>query len=1337
MGTICVIDHEERKLSNQQQEALKSLAKQVVNLLELHKKNHELIEFKDRFDHWNFNSQSVPYTCLNDRELTKVFISNYFYDLTGFSVEEIQQNLSNSLGQFIHQDDLPTFRTQINEAITNKKKWEATYRIKTKSQEIKWILDKGSARPETNSVILDGVMIDITDRIESENYFKSIFEYSQSIICIHNENGKLLNFNQAAATSLNYPIDEVTDFNIKDFIFEEDSPYLNYYFSTLKKDNEININLRLKSKDQKTKYWACQTSFIRISNGQKIYLISAWDITEKLKTEKALEESQKMFKLLSENFSDTLYVYDHQNDKYTYITPNAKQVIGVETDYFLNRNQFIEDFVHEDYKALCKKHKQELKNGVAYNIEFPVLVDGQERWLRELVNPFLDEDINLIKYIGRVTDVTTKKNSSIKLKEIMNLLEETGRLANIGGWSYEVISTTLNWTSITKQIHECPEEYVPDLASAINFYKEGESRQVISKAFSTLLREGTPFDVELKLITAKGNEKWIRAVGNPDHVNGKLVKIIGVTHDITTSKSKNLELEETKQKLESILNESNDLIWSVSYPSYKLLFVTPSAVKIIGYELEGFYSNPKFWEDIIYDEDSWIIKKMSESIEKYGHYEEEYRIKVKSGSIKWVKNKARLILDRKGLPQRLDGNISDISADVQNQEELKNQIVLQKILMKIATQYINIEVSKINDTINESLELIGGFAGADRAYIFDYHWEEFICTNTFEWCDNGISEEKDHLQAVPLEMIPQWVNVHQKKEYLYINNVDLLQDGDTLKNVLKPQQIKTIIAIPIVFEENIYGFVGFDYVRNIKNLHENEISLLVLFAQILANLINRATLEKELVLEKERAEIANKYKSQFLANMSHEIRTPLNGVIGFTDLLLKTQLSLNQKQFAENANVSGKVLLELINNILDFSKIEAGKLDLELIEYNIYEIVNPSIDLIKFQCSQKTIELILNTPPDLPKIMILDPVRLKQVLVNLLSNAVKFTEFGEVELKVTLDKTTDKTGILAFEVRDTGIGISKENQLKIFHSFSQADSSTTRKYGGSGLGLAISNILINKMGGVIALKSEVKKGSIFSFSFEVTYQDVEKGERVALNLKKVLILDDNFKNIEILERNFNQWEIDFVSTQNPLIALKILKEDNEIDLAIIDYHMPEMDGVEVIRKIRDDLNLDHDKLKVILLHSSTDSDLLKIFYKKFNIAFGLLKPIKSDEFYYFLTNINSKIVSDGFEFDKRINELFHKSDKNFQILVAEDIEMNMILIKTLILNLLPNAVVYECRNGETAFKTFKNHAIDLIFMDIQMPKLDGLSATKMIREYEKQLGKRTPIIALTAGTLRE
>jgi len=1337
VGTLCVIDHEERRITDEQQESLKSLAKQAINLMELRKKNHELIEFKERFDNWNHNSQSVAYSCLNDANLTKVFVSDYFYGLLGYTAAEIQQNSPVSLSQFIYKEDFSNFKKQINDAVTTQKSWEAIYRLQTKSQEIKWILDKGKARSETNASILDGIMIDITDRIESENYFKTIFEHSNSIICIHNENGNLLNFNQAAATSLNYPVEEVRDFNIKDFIFEEDAQYLDYYFSVLKKDNEIKINLRLKSKDNKTRYWACQTSFIRIAKGQKIYLISAWDITDNLKTEKALEESQKMFKFLSENFSDTLYVYDQQKDKYTYITPNSKQVIGVESDYFLNENQFIDDFVQEEYKILCKKHKEELKNGLGYNFEFPILIDGKERWLKELVNPFLDEDKKLIKYIGRVTDVSLSKSSSMKLKETMDLLEETGKLVGIGGWSYEVNSTLLNWTSITKQIHECPEEYAPNVNAAINFYKEGESREIISKAFSRLINQGISFDLELQLVTAKGNEKWIRTIGKPDFINGKLVRITGVIHDISTSKSKNIELEQTKQKLESILNESNDIIWSASYPNYKLLFVTPSAKTITGCELADFYSNSQIWEDLIYTEDKSIVKKIYKSIEKNGHYDVEYRIKTKSGLLKWVKNKGRLIYDLNGIPERLDGNISDISSNIQNQEELKNQIALQKILMKIATQYINIEVSKINENITESLELIGKFAGADRAYIFDYYWDEGFCNNTFEWCDTGISEEKDNLQELPLDNIPQFVHYHQKNEYIYINDVSSLEEDDSLKAVLAPQQIKSLITIPIIFEEYIYGFVGFDYVGKIKNLSEKEISLLVLFAQILANLRNRSVLEQELVLEKERAEVANQYKSQFLANMSHEIRTPLNGVIGFTDLLLKTPLTLIQKQFTENANISGKALLELINDILDFSKIEAGKLDLELIEHNIYEIVNSSVDITKFQCSQKTLELILNTPPDLPEIMILDPIRLKQVLVNLLNNAVKFTEYGEVELKVSFDKTTDQAGILAFEVRDTGIGISDENQKKLFHSFSQADSSTTRKYGGSGLGLAISNILVSKMGGQITLESQVDKGSIFRFSFEVNYQILEKGEKLALDIKKVLILDDNLKNIEILEGNFNYWNIDFVSTQNPAHALNILKEDKDIDLAIVDYHMPYMDGVEVITRIREELHLDHEKLKLILLHSSTDTDTLKIFYKKFNIAFGLLKPIKSDEFYYFLANIKSKVVSDEFEFDLRIEEIFYKSEKKFQILVAEDIEMNMILIKTLILNLLPNAVVYECRNGEIAFKTFKNQSIDLIFMDIQMPKLDGLGATRMIREYEKQLGKRTPIIALTAGTLKE
>lgn len=385
---------------------------------------------------------------------------------------------------------------------------------------------------------------------------------------------------------------------------------------------------------------------------------------------------------------------------------------------------------------------------------------------------------------------------------------------------------------------------------------------------------------------------------------------------------------------------------------------------------------------------------------------------------------------------------------------------------------------------------------------------------------------------------------------------------------------------------------------------------------LLTNIDNRKLAEEEL-LETNRhlleattfandmaaqAELANGAKSEFLANMSHEIRTPLNGVIGFTELLKSTQLNSVQANYVENAQISAQSLLTVVNDILDFSKIEAGRMELEFITTDLIDLCQRTLDVVRFSADAKNLRLIFDHAPDLPRFAKIDPVRLKQILVNLLGNAVKFTQKGEVKLRVSVNFTADdkSSGELQISIRDTGIGISAEQQKKLFQPFSQADSSTTRKFGGTGLGLVISVMLIEKMGSKIVLNSQVGVGSEFSFTLKTSFEED-------------------------------------LPTVQPAVS-------------------------------------------------------------------------------------NSVIVSDL---------------RAPRILVAEDLKMNMLLVITMIKNELPNATILEAENGETALRLAKESSPDLIFMDIQMPGMDGLTATEQIRKYEQISGEQSAIIALTAGVLQE
>jgi PAS domain S-box-containing protein len=692
----------------------------------------------------------------------------------------------------------------------------------------------------------------------------------------------------------------------------------------------------------------------------------------------------------------------------------------------------------------------------------------------------------------------------------------------------------------------------------------GAQLEASRRAFGVIQSEFQLKKKSGELIWVKDNSRLVfDRYGNPVYFDG-------ILEDITETKRAENALKESEANLKAIIENTLENIWSIDR-NYKIQYV--NEVFASAFE-NSFGVKLKKGTNIIDSLPAYLRQLWKDRYDKAfnnEHFVFEDEVPLETGSIYIEVSMNPIVIDGSVVGASLYGK--DVTDKRLAEIQLKYLSELQKLLIDLSSGYINLPISEIKPAISLSLKKIGEFVGADRAYVFDYDFQNNTSTNTLEWCSEGTTAQIESFKAVPLDQYSNWTIMHKRGEIVKVDDVNEVTDN-SLRILLERQNVISALTIPLVREGECIGFVGFDSV-NQKHIYTGyEQQLLQIYAQTLVNVMERLEKEQKLIGAKEKAEESDRLKSAFLANMSHEIRTPMNGILGFLDLLKEPDLSEeNKTAYIAIVTQSGHRLLDTINDIIEISKIETGELKVNLTPMNISELMGYYHGFFRQQTDQKGLKYTTSNrlPAEIHSFRT-DRIKLESIITNLIKNAIKFTSSGFIDFGCRMEDQN-----LVFHIKDSGSGIPADRQDVIFERFVQADISSSRPHEGSGLGLSIVKAYIQMLNGRIWVDSAPGKGSTFTFSIPY-YPVIEvKTDTIIINKKEVaagyealiLIAEDDYSSYIYLEKLLSAKGITVLHTTTGAETVEAVRNNSDISLILMDIKMAGMTGIDATRQIRE------------------------------------------------------------------------------------------------------------------------------------------------------------------------
>lgn len=1233
-------------------------------------------------------------------------------ELAGVSTSEKHIEVLRTL---IHPDDREALGAQLKQAIENKTTFDVEFRVLPQPDELRYLRARASANvTEQFGLRVDGILLDVTNIKRTEENARQIRERNQLILNYAGEGiigldleGRVSFCNAAARHMLGYSEQELIGHELHPLAHYAHSDGSDYPAHTcpmrltakLGKQHSVDTDVLWNKSGQP---FPVEYTAVPLKQNNEIVgsVVVFRDVTErKLNEQKIIAREQQITKIL-EASPDPLIITDSAA-RIVSVNKRTEQVFGYQREQLIG--QLIEILIPERFRqrhvamrdGFIRTPEARLFSQTSKGRNFiAITATGHEFPIELSLNPMETADGLFI--VSAIHDLSERLQAEQQIRNSEERFALSTAGSGDGLWDFQLqehqywysdrFRSLLGYTQLNTSA---------GIQAWFELVHPDDAAQLMT-SFERHLQQNQAFDVQHRLRCADQSWRWFRARGQAlRDENGRAYRVAGSITDITDLRQMQELVDSERQQLQTILD------------------VSPIGV---GITVDGIvrFGNPQFLSMV----DTKIGSPVRDIYVQPAERDQILAMVARDGKAMDVETqmfdatgKVRDILVSY-LPVMFKGETGVLGwlLDIMERKRIEQRISASEARLQAAAIAANLG--------------LWDYAPANRGLLTNSIWVTLFGYSTAEF-----------LEELPGES-GKWLRFNGGVDHW----LQLLHPEDVRANPASffapttPSQDLFRAEYRVRCKDGSWRWV---LVAG-QVIERDESGQAVRIVGILSDIDDEKNLQHALIAARDEAQEATRTKSDFLANMSHEIRTPMNAIIGMSHLALQTELDRKQRNYIEKVKQSAESLLGVINDILDFSKIEAGRLTIEHIEFRLEDVMDNLATLINYKAETKGLELLFDIASNVPVALIGDPLRLGQILVNLGNNAVKFTQHGEVVISVKVSECSERRCQLEFRVRDTGIGLSAEQQSRLFRSFSQADSSTTRKFGGTGLGLAISKNLVDLMGGHIWVESEPGVGSTFGFRLDFDLQELPKPvvRKYLSELEgtRVLVVDDNKTAGEILTAMLRsmQFEVDYVeSAVDALAAVSEASHSEPYKLLVMDWKMPAMNGIELAKELEYDLALTHTP-RIILVTAYSRDDAMEAA-KDLHIQSFLNKPVTPSSLLdAVMTAVGREVISDSrtqlkhADIQQAVDAL-----RGAHVLLVEDNEVNQELATELLE--AQGIQVTIANHGKEALEKLAQSSFDGVLMDCQMPVMDGYTATRLIRQQARFAA--LPIIAMTANAM--